>query len=227
MNRLSVAREDYLRAISKLDEEGGAVTVTALAGHIGVRPPSVTGMVRRLVADGLVEHTPRAGVRLTARGESMALSVHRRHRLVETFLVEALGLDWSEVHEEAEALEHHLSERVVAAIDDYLGHPRVDPHGHPIPNARGEVIARRLCPLAELVPGEDAVIREVRSDDPERIRWWKERGLVPGARVHVAEMSPLDGLWRLTLARPDAGAGERGELVVGAQGLGGLHVERL
>lgn len=224
MKRLSVAREDYIRGISKLEAEGRSVTVSALAGHIGVRPPSVTGMVQRLVADGLVEHAPRSGVRLTAQGEALALSVHRRHRLLETFLVEALGLDWSEVHQEAEALEHHLSERVMAAMDHYLGYPSVDPHGHAIPNARGEIIARDLIALEDLAPGDTGIIREVRSDEPERIRWWKERGLVPGTRVRVAEKSALDGLWRLELWRHERRAGE---LVAGAQGLGGLRVERV
>jgi len=219
MVRLSVAREDYLRAISKLEEGAQPVTVSALAGQMGVTPPSVTGMLQRLVADGLVAHTPRAGIRLTDQGEALALSVHRRHRLLETFLVQVLGLDWSEVHEEAEALEHHLSDRVVEAIDHYLGHPRVDPHGHPIPAADGAVIARNLRPLDSLAAGEEAVISEVLSDDPERIRWWKAQGLVPGARITVIARRPLDGVWRLRVG-PD-------EVVVGEQGVGGLRVEKL
>lgn len=218
MRRLSVAKEDYLRTISKLGNGEQAVTVSALAAQMKITPPSVTGMIQRLAADGLVIHLPRAGVRLTRRGEALARSVHRRHRLWETFLVQVLGLDWSEVHEEAEALEHHLSDRVVEAIDRYLGRPRVDPHGHAIPNARGEVITRRLSPLDLLEAGDEAVIAEVLSDEPERIRWWKKRGLVPGAHIRVMERSRIDGIWRLKV-------GTR-EVITGTQGVGGLRVEK-
>lgn len=219
MHRLSVAREDYIRAISKLDDSERPVTVSALAHHMGVTPPSVTGMVQRLVSDGLVEHLPRAGVRLTGRGLELALSVHRRHRLLETFLVQVLGLDWSEVHDEAEALEHHLSERVVDAMDRFLGHPSVDPHGHPIPAADGAMLVRELHALESLTSGERGVIGEVHSDEPERIRWWKEQGLVPGARVEVLEHRTLDGVWRLRV--------QERECLTGTPGIAGVRVERV
>jgi len=194
---LSAAQEDYVRAISKLGRDGEVVTISALAGTLGVTLPSVSAMMRRLVTEGLVRHAARSGVRLTPRGQDVALMVHRRHRLIETFLVEVLGLDWSEVHEDAEALEHHLSDRLVKAIDRYLDYPQVDPHGHPIPSPEGKVIARKLTPLIALAEGDEATIGEVTSDDPGRIRRWKELGLVPGAAVHVLERNPLDGTWRL------------------------------
>lgn len=216
--RLTVAQEDYIRAISKLNDESLPVTVRALAAFMGVTSPSVTGMVQRLVADGLVEHVPRSGVRLTRLGQETALSIHRRHRLVETFLVNVLGLDWSEVHEEAEALEHHLSDRLVRAIDRHLGHPQVDPHGHPIPSPDGSVIVRNLCPLESLAEGETATIREVGSDEPGRIRLWKELGLVPGAPIRVLQRKPMEGVWRL-----DVGGRE---IMTGLQGVTGLRVER-
>jgi DtxR family transcriptional regulator, Mn-dependent transcriptional regulator len=216
--RRSVAQEDYLRAISKLSEEAEPVTVSALAGSLGVTSPSVTGMIQKLVSEGLVQHEPRSGVRLTRTGRKTALSIHRRHRLVETFLVEVLGLDWDEVHEEAEALEHHLSDRLVRAIDRYLGHPQVDPHGHPIPAPDGTVIERHLLPLESLAEGEDATIREMGSDEPERIRRWKELGLVPGARVRIVSKNAMDGVWQLdVVGRP---------VTTGLQGLAGLRVER-
>jgi DtxR family Mn-dependent transcriptional regulator len=218
LDRLSAAQEGYVRAISKINKEIDPVSVTALATALGVTPPSVSGMIQRLVGDGLVEHRGRAGVVLTARGEAQALQIHRRHRLIETFLVQVLGLDWAEVHEEAEALEHHLSDRLVQALDRYLGHPQVDPHGHPIPTADGRVIERDLAPLAELVAGEAATVREVDSDDPERIRRWKEMGLVPGAVVRVTEREDRNGLWRLTV--------DGRELVTGRPGIHGLKVER-
>lgn len=218
--QLSVAREDYIRAILRFDDDGGTpVTVSALASRMGVTPPSVTGMVQRLVSDGLVEHTPRAGVRLTPHGRDLALSVQRRHRLLETFLVQVLGLDWSEVHEEAERLEHHLSARVVLAMDRCLGHPKFDPHGHPIPGEDGDMLLRDLCPFESLAAGDVARVGEVHSDQPERIRWWKEQGLIPGARVEVVEHSPFDGVWHLLV--------EGRACVTGAPGIAGIRVERV
>lgn len=216
--RLSVAREDYIRAISKINKEMDPVSVTALATALGVTPPSVSGMIQRLEGDGLVKHRGRAGVVLTARGEAQARQIHRRHRLIETFLVQVLGLDWSEVHEEAEALEHHLSERLVQAIDRHLGHPSTDPHGHPIPTADGRMLERKLLPLARLAVGDCAIVRQVDSDDPERIRRWKETGLVPGAVVRVVERHEADGLWRLDVDGQERATGE--------PGIAGLQVER-
>jgi DtxR family Mn-dependent transcriptional regulator len=123
------------------------------------------------------------------------------------------------VHEEAEALEHHLSERVVQAIDRYLGHPTTDPHGHPIPAADGSVIVRQLCLFESLRPGDRAVIREVGSEDPERIRRWTALGLVPGTRVRILGSEELDGIWKVEV--------EGREIVTGRPGVQGLKVERL
>lgn len=215
--KLSSAKEDYIRAISKLSVGNEVVTISALAGMMGVTLPSVSGMMRRLEAEGLIRHLGRTGVRLTTRGHEMALSIHRRHRLTETFLVNVLGLDWSEVHEEAEALEHHLSDRLVEAIDRYLNYPPVDPHGHPIPTSDGKVIVRNLRPLQSLETGRVALIREVSSDDPIRIRRWKELGLVPGAEVRVVERNPLDGVWRLEV--------NGSPIMIGLQGLADIQVE--
>jgi DtxR family transcriptional regulator, Mn-dependent transcriptional regulator len=216
--RLSVAQEDYLRAISKLEEGAEPVTISALAQVMKVKAPSVTGMIQRLADEGLVRHNPRSHVRLSRKGREMAQSVHRRHRLVETFLVQVLGLDWSLVHEEAEALEHHLSDRLVKAIDRYLGYPRVDPHGHPIPTSDGKVIDRKLVPMETLDEGEAIVIREIRSDVPERIRLWESLGLVPGAVVTIVKKDLMEGVWVLeTQSR---------EIVTGLNAVAGLFVER-
>jgi DtxR family Mn-dependent transcriptional regulator len=216
--RRSAAQEDYIRAISKLSDGPEPVTVSGLAQVMGVTSPSVTGMIQKLVGEGLVEHLPRAGVRLTRTGEATALGIHRRHRLVETFLVEVLGLDWDEVHEEAEALEHHLSERVVRAIDRYLDYPQVDPHGHPIPSPDGVVIVRHLVPLESLAEGDRAVIRELGSDEPERIRRWKELGLVPGADLRIVSRRPMEGIWMLEV--------NGREIATALEGMAGLRVER-
>ena len=181
----SSAREDYLKAIFHLGLEGTRATTSALAERLGVRDPSVSAMLKRLAADGLVHHIPRNGATLTDAGHRACLQVIRRHRLLETFLVEILGLDWSEVHDEAEVLEHHLSERIVDAMDHVLGHPGEDPHGRPIPDADGGLPVRDLLPLAEMREGERGTVREVRAEEAGRLQRWKQLGLVPGTRLHM------------------------------------------
>ncbi|MHC4409712.1 MAG: metal-dependent transcriptional regulator [Planctomycetota bacterium] len=146
----SSAREDYLKAIYHLTEGGERVSTSALAERLSVRDPSVSAMLKRLAAAGLVDYEPRQGALLTEEGRISTMRVVRRHRLLESFLVEILDLDWSEVHEEAEVLEHHLSERIVDAMDHVLGHPFEDPHGHPIPDNDGRIRTRELEPLAVL-----------------------------------------------------------------------------
>jgi DtxR family Mn-dependent transcriptional regulator len=165
----------------------------------------------------LVTHAPRAGARLTARGHRAALGIVRRHRILETFLVRVLGLDWSEAHEDAEVLEHHISERVLAAIDRLAGHPHEDPHGHPIPDATGRVRRRSLTPLAALPPGSRAVVREIRDADGPRMARWKSAGLVPGATVRVRTVQALEDVYELSVS------GRR--LVTGSKGLEGVMVE--
>ncbi len=218
VHRLSVAKEDYIRGISKLSKGLEPVSISVLAASMGVTAPSVSGMIQRLEAEGLVEHLPRTGVLLTPEGQKLALSVHRRHRLIETFLVDVLDLDWSEVHEEAEALEHHLSERLVKAIDRYLGYPKTDPHGHPIPSPDGTIIERDLVPLEALLENDMSILREVNSDDPERIRRWKEQGFVPGASVRVVTSRVDEGIWTFNV--------DGTEIMTGTKGIEGLLVER-
>ena len=160
----TAAREDYLKAIYHLSAESGdaRVSTSALAERLGVRDPSVSAMLKRLAQADLVDYEPRQGVLLTEEGRLATMRVVRRHRLLEAFLVEMLDLDWSEVHAEAEVLEHHLSERMVDAIDHSLGHPIEDPHGHPIPDAEGRMRARSLEPLTALPVGDSATVRAPR-----------------------------------------------------------------
>jgi len=211
------AREDYLKAIFHLGEEGQRVSTSALAERLGVRDPSVTAMLKRLAADGLVDYEPRQGALLTDEGLRMCMRVVRRHRLLETFLVEVLDLDGSEVHEEAEVLEHHLSERIVDAMDHVLGHPFEDPHGHPIPDSDGEIRTRALEELAALPVGAVATVRELRTNEPERLVRWKELGLVPGARCKMLDRRALEDVMRLRVS------GE--ELLSGSEGIDGVFVE--
>jgi DtxR family Mn-dependent transcriptional regulator len=174
-------------------------------------------MLGRLAAERLVAHTPRAGARLTAAGQRRALDMVRRHRILEVFLVKVLGFDWSEVHDDAEILEHHVSDRVLLAMDRVAGHPQEDPHGHPIPDRRGRMRRRSLRPLASLREGEAARVREIREADGRRMARWKQVGLVPGAMVRMRVVRALDDLFDLEVG------GKR--FVTGGQGLEGVMVE--
>jgi DtxR family transcriptional regulator, Mn-dependent transcriptional regulator len=200
MAALSRSQQDYLKALYLLAAEGGPVPTSRLAARLQVSAPSVTNMVSRLAADRLVRHSPRAGARLTPHGRRAALRIVRRHRVLETFLVRVLGLDWSEVHEDAEILEHHISDRVLEAIDRLMGHPVEDPHGHPIPDAAGHLARRALVPLASLPQGSRARVREIQDADGRRLARWKEIGLVPGAEVWVREVRALEGIVEVEVA---------------------------
>ena len=200
MLALSRSRQDYLKALFALSPAGEAVPTSHLAAHLGVKAPSVTNMIDRLSAERLVSHSPRAGARLTARGRREALGIVRRHRILEAFLVRVLGLDLAEVHEDAEVLEHHISDRLLEAIDRLMQHPAEDPHGHPIPDAKGRLAKRPLLPLAALPRGARAKVREIDDENAARLVRWREIGLVPGAAVRVREVRPLDGVVELEVA---------------------------
>ena len=217
MATLSRSKEDYLKALYTLGTARAAVAPSRLAAHLGVSAPSVTNMLARLAAERLVTHAPQTGARLTDRGRRRALEIVRRHRILETFLVRVLGLDWSLVHADAEVLEHHVSDRVLDAIDRLMGHPQEDPHGHPIPDARGRVRRRPLVALATLPSGAAAVVREIRDADEQRMSLWKKTGLVPGARVKVLGVRPVDDVFELEV--------EGRTMVTGSEGLEGVLVE--
>ena len=217
MGTLTRSKQDYLKALYALDPGGDMIATSSLATQLGVSAPSVTSMLRRLAAERLVSHTPRGGARLTARGRRVAIGMVRRHRILETFLVRVLGLDWSEVHEDAEILEHHISDRVLDAIDRLVGHPAEDPHGHVIPDRDGNVAQRVLQPLATLQRGAFAKVREIRDADHARMVRWKELGLVPGAEVRMTEVRATEGIFELEV--------EGHRFVCGSQGLDGVMVE--
>ena len=211
---LSEAQEDYLKAIYQL-AEGGPVTTQALAERVGVRPASVTGMLKKLAALGLVEYAPYRGVRLTPAGLRVALEVVRHHRLLEAFLAQALGFSWERVHEEADRLEHHISEEFEARIAELLGHPERDPHGDPIPTPELTLPHPRGPRLAEVAPGEYRVLR-VHAQDADALRVFERLALTPGSRVRVLERTPL-GV-RI--------AGEAGRLLLPSELAEALEVER-
>ena len=201
--RITPAIEDYLKAIYQLDQEepaAGSVTGQRIAERLGVASPSVTNMIKRLSELGLVQHERYRGVELSDTGERIALEVVRHHRLLERYLVEALGYGWDEVHDEAERLEHHISEALEARMAAALGDPTVDPHGDPIPHLDGSVADADTRPLVDLAPGDVAVVRRVSDQDPERLRYLQQLGLRPGASVRLLEALPFDGPLRLEIA---------------------------
>jgi DtxR family Mn-dependent transcriptional regulator len=214
---LSRSREDYLKALYQLGRTEPEISTSRLAAQLKVAAPSVTNMLRRLAAEHLVRHASRKGARLTARGQREALRIVRRHRILETFLVRVLGLDWSLVHEDAEVLEHHVSDRVLDAIDRLMRHPKEDPHGHPIPDASGRVRRRTLQPLAGLRAGHAAVVREIQDRDRRRMARWRAAGLVPGARVRMRSVRLEDDVFVIEVR------GRR--LSVGSEGLAGILIQ--
>src|SRR4029453_10712520 len=185
--------QDYVKEIYKLRLEGKPATTSAIAESMGVRPPSVTAMLKRLSALGLAEHAPYRGVELTPAGERVALEVIRHHRLLEQYLTQALGLSLDEVHSEADRLEHALSEELEARIDRSLGFPTHDPHGDPIPDRKLKLDRSKLRTLASLDPGDEATIRRVPSDDDELLRYLKTLAPVPGRKVKLRSAAPFGG----------------------------------
>ncbi len=186
--------EDYLKAIYLVQQRGDVVTTSLLGEQLGgFKPGSVTGMIKKLAELHLLTHTPYQGVRLTPAGERIALEVLRHHRLLELYLVEALGYSWDEVHEEAEALEHYISEKLEARIAARLGQPTFDPHGDPIPTIEGAVPRTTSTRLTDLSVGTEARIVRVSDQDSERLRYLANLGLVPGAVVQIIAVAPFEG----------------------------------
>jgi DtxR family Mn-dependent transcriptional regulator len=193
MTRQTAAKEDYLRAIYDLGRHGRLVSTTELAEYLGVAPASVTGMLKKLDALELVAHVRYAGVRLTPEGERVALEVIRHHRLIETYLAEALGVGWDEVHDEAHRLEHHISEALEDRMAAALGHPTRDPHGASIPPKNGPFEEPSYPSLAEATAGERLVVRAVADEDAARLRYLGSLGLRPDTTLLVLSVAPFDG----------------------------------
>jgi DtxR family transcriptional regulator, Mn-dependent transcriptional regulator len=192
---VSSAVQDYAKAIYALEQraEGSAVTTNALADRLGVSAASASGMVKKLDALGLVEHAPYKGVVLTPRGMKVALEVLRHHRLLERYLSEELGVPWDRVHDEAEVLEHVLSEELEELIAAKLGHPTIDPHGDPIPTRELELVEPDTIGMEALEAGETGVFVRISDSDPEMLRYLGARGIAPGDRFEVVDKQPFGG----------------------------------
>ncbi len=210
--------EDFLKAVYHLQRGGERVSTNALADALNVTAPAVTDMAQRLVDEGAVDYLKYRGVRLTEAGERVALKMLRRHRLIETYLVRDLGYQLHEIHDEAEALEHTVSDRFVEAISRKMGHPSYDPHGDPIPNPDGVMQERDLQPLSQLALLQPARIRRFISDDPAMLRSTQERGLIMGQGLEVLERDSFEGPLTLRLA-------EGGQQVIGHKMAASILVE--
>ncbi|HEY1419176.1 MAG TPA: metal-dependent transcriptional regulator [Candidatus Dormibacteraeota bacterium] len=187
------AQEDYLKALYQLHGDSRPVPTRELAQRLGISSPSVSEMVARLSVQGMVEHDKYRGQQLTREGRKVALELVRHHRLLEMFLVQVLGYSWDEVHEEAERLEHVISERMERRIFELLGRPELDPHGHAIPSLGGKVRPVSNRPLSECRSGEKVVVQGVSDDDPGKLRELERRGLLPGTRIDVTAESSFEG----------------------------------
>jgi DtxR family transcriptional regulator, Mn-dependent transcriptional regulator len=198
--------ENYLKAILVRSSDAGSVVSTgALAEALRVTPGTITTMVKSMASRGLLEHQPREGVRLTPEGRAHALAVVRKHRLVETFLVQVLKMDWKEVHEDAEALEHAISDRVLLKIDALLGHPATDPHGDPIPSRKSPALDRgKGVTLATCDLQKQLRVERILDQSPPFLEFIQRTGLKPGARVRVRERDPASGVVRCELREGEA-----------------------
>jgi DtxR family Mn-dependent transcriptional regulator len=199
-----------LKAIWGLTEwSSDPATPTLIAKRTGLRLSSVSDAVRKLSTQGLVEHTPYGSVQLTEQGRSYALAMVRRHRLIESFLVRSLGYSWDQVHDEAENLEHAVSDFMIDRIDEFLDFPARDPHGDPIPSADGTVEIPDAVPLTEVGPGQRVVVERISDADPTLLRFFEQHGVIVGATLEVGEGAPFsDALEvRATAAGPSVPLG--------------------
>jgi len=187
----SVAIEDYLKSLWKLGPKN--VGTQELADNLDVTPASATKMIQRLTERGLVDHIPYRGASLTKKGELEALSVVRRHRLLETFLSQTLGLGREQLHDEAEKLEHALSKNLENAIADYLGNPKRDPHGHPIPGPNGELYNETDLPLSDSPLNMSLTVMQVPDDDSNVLSWLEKNGIHPGIQLKILSRDDFDG----------------------------------
>jgi DtxR family Mn-dependent transcriptional regulator len=190
---LTSSVEDYLKAIYRLSRGGLPAATTEIAHLLDLAPASVTGMVKRLSEQGLLEHVPYKGVQLTTAGRRAALRMVRRHRILESYLVAFLDYTWDTVHEEAERLEHAVSDALIERMALALGNPSVDPHGDPIPTPDGAMAELVYTPLTEVPVGESVEVRRVETGQADRLRYFAERGLRPGALVTVSGREPFHG----------------------------------
>lgn len=189
----SMAVEDYLKTIHSLSKRDQPASTSAIAERLGIAAGSVTGMLKRLAEQELVEHVPYYGARLTDRGEREAVRLIRRHRVLELFLVQVLGYTWDRVHEEAEQLEHAATDELIDRMATVLGEPALDPHGAPIPASEGRFIESHYPTLGEMTVGTRGVLRRVQDENADALRYLAELALLPGVELELLERAPFNG----------------------------------
>lgn len=187
------SEEDHLKAVHALLQDGTSAGTKDIAERLGIKASSVTVMLKKLADQGLLKHEPYYGVKLTAKGQAMALQLVRRHRLWETFLVERLGFGWDEVHEVAEQMEHVASEQLIDKLDAYLGHPAFDPHGDPIPDRHGRIRARKTVRLSSCAQGRTVRIAAVSETTDGLLRLLDAKGLRIGSVLTIQDVHAYDG----------------------------------
>lgn len=190
---ISHAMEDYMKAIYQLSDNRKSVSTSQLAERLQCTPASVTNMLQKLSALKMVQYTPYQGVSLTEAGRRVALEVIRHHRLLELYLAEILGYSWDQVHAEADALEHVISEEFEARIDAALGYPKIDPHGHPIPTKEGELQQEKYISLWEAPDNSRVRVKRVSDRDPEVLRYLAQIGIRPNVQIRVMGRDPFNG----------------------------------
>lgn len=215
----SPAIEDYVKAIWQIGERGEQPSGNAISTQLDVSAASVSTMLRRLEEAGLATYQPYRPVELTERGRLVALEIVRHHRLIELFLSETLGMSWDRIHDEAEVLEHHISEHLEDLIAAKLGHPEFDPHGHPIPARDGTIPEHKARPAAGLEAGTKGILRQVRDETPEVLRFLESHGVTVGAELTIVTQSPLAGTTTLQV--------DGAEVVIGNQLAAHIDVEEL
>ncbi len=204
------AVEDYAKTIHALARRAdGPVGTSALAERLGVSPGTVSAMLKRMAEMGLVEYEPYHGVVLTESGERVALEVIRHHRLIEAYLADALGMPWDRVHDEAEVLEHYISEELEERIAAALGDPTRDPHGDPIPSAALDIAVDETVRLTDLEPGEKAVFERVSDRDSEMLRFLDQVGIRPGCELRLRALDPFDGPLHVEVDAREHALGQR------------------
>ena len=215
---LSSTVENYLKELFLLDPDGEKQVATGeLAKSLEVTPGSATSMIKALAQAGLVEHRPHYGVKLTKQGRNQAVHVVRRHRIVELFLVKILGMDWSEVHKEAEQLEHVVSDEVIARMDDLLGHPSHDPHGDPIPSPDGTLPVRSLYLLSYCKEGDSVSIARIGNQDTSFLKYAEDNGLLLGRTIEITNRNDIGDSITINA--------QGKELVLGLAAAGRIEVE--
>jgi DtxR family Mn-dependent transcriptional regulator len=203
----SISIQEYLQAIYRLQVEQAPVSTTELAAHLEVAPASVTGMIRKLHRQGMVEHVPYHGVLLTPAGRQAAVRLVRIHRLWELFLTQILAITWDEVHAEAHRLEHVTSDRLADRLAEFLGQPQTDPHGQRIPSGEGALPPRETLPLAKVGVGQTVTLAEVPDGEPELLRYLGDLGLYPGVEIRLVSVAPFGGPFTLRLGERELALG--------------------